>query len=220
LLVEVYDAANKPIAKGEPPLTRQAADAFLETVYFAAAELEKVPHVSPTAEEKEQFATKLAAVYKQIGAEERKVVANMPLVWSALRVSWPEMSAEQKSEMLQQFGGSAPVKTLRAQVATARQAADQQVATTLRSETPATPTVAPAKTKTTSTPSTKDAVAAMPADRQAAYLAAMKMMQQDHQHYKMFSEMSRQMHESRMQVIRNIGGSGTEYRWEYRPVRK
>lgn len=97
MLLEIHAAAHQPIAKGTPPLTRQAVDAFSEFLYFAAGKTAGVT-ASPPKDVKDKLAGEVAAGYAAMPAEQRELIAGMPLTWAALRVAWPDLSeAERKS---------------------------------------------------------------------------------------------------------------------------
>jgi hypothetical protein len=213
LLVEIHDAGHSPIAAGNPPLTRQAADAFLETVYFMAGQLEGVSNVAPTVEEKEQWASKIASVYGKMNGEQQKFFANMPIVWAALRAGWPEMSTEQKGAALGQFASFEPVQVVRGQIAQARQMADAQRAQAAAQQRPRQSVQATADNPI---PAGTDPRNVTPEQREAAYQAAMARLQSSHSTFMSLSNMSYSMHTANMAQISNIGGNNG-YRWVYKP---
>lgn len=112
LLVEIYDAAHKPIAAGDPALTRQQADAALELFFFIAAELEGV-RAKPTASARDEWANKLAASWGTLDANVKKLFAMMPTVWAATRAGWNEMTAADRDEIKKQFGQLDFIKEMR-----------------------------------------------------------------------------------------------------------
>jgi hypothetical protein len=114
LMVEIYDAAHKPIAPGEPPLTRQGADAMLEVLLFMAAEVEGQPAVSATPAMKDEWARGLAAGYAKLDDAGRKQIEQMPGAWAALRFAWPELSDADKKQLRGQWAQSAEVKQIAA----------------------------------------------------------------------------------------------------------
>ena len=122
LLVEIYDAARKPIAPGEPPLTRQQSDAALELFYFMAGQLEGV-QANPTAEEKDGWAKKLAAGWAKLDEGPRKAIAQTPLTWAATRAGWGEMSDAEREEFKKSFAQMDVVKEIRAVFAKAKASA-------------------------------------------------------------------------------------------------
>jgi hypothetical protein len=128
LILEIYDASRKPIAAGDPPLTRQAADAFLEATYFIAAKIEGIGTPTPTKEEREEWAKKLAETYGKLDADQRKVVSQMPLVWAALRVSWNDLKDADRQELQRTFKEMPPVAAVCAKFAEIRKQSDSPTA--------------------------------------------------------------------------------------------
>lgn len=99
MLLEMHAAASRPIADGEPPLTRKAADALAEFLYFAAGKITEVT-IQPDAATKAKFADEAAAGYADLPAEARKTVAGMPTTWAALRVAWPDLQPEARRRLV------------------------------------------------------------------------------------------------------------------------
>lgn len=128
MLVRAYDAGRTPIAPGEPPLTRQAADAMLESIYFMAGALETDAPVRPTDAEREQWAAALSAQYARLSGAQRNGIAQMPTVWAALRWAWPTLPPGQREELKTRFAAFEPVRQLRSSIAAARKAKDESLA--------------------------------------------------------------------------------------------
>jgi hypothetical protein len=110
MIVQVYDAAHQPIAQGDPPLTRQATDALLKTLFFMASQVRGGAEVTPTPEMKEQWAKALAGSYEQADEAARKEMAQMPLRWAAMRMAWPGMSEQDKATAKAQWAQAPQVK--------------------------------------------------------------------------------------------------------------
>ena len=110
MIVEVYDAAHQPIAQGDPPLTRQATDAMLETLFFMASQVHGGAEVTPTPEMKEQWAKALAGSYDQADEAARREIAEMPMRWAAMRMAWPGLSEQDKATTRAQWAQSPQVK--------------------------------------------------------------------------------------------------------------
>lgn len=110
MIVRVYDAAHQPIAPGDPPLTRQATDAMLETLFFMASQVQGGAEVTPTAKMKDQWAKALADSYDKADGAARKEMAEMPLRWAAMRMTWPALSDQDRAKTKAQWAQSPQVK--------------------------------------------------------------------------------------------------------------
>jgi hypothetical protein len=118
MMIEVYDAAHKAIAQGkagEPPLTRQQSDATLEILHFMASKVAGFD-VAPSAEQKDEFATKLAANYAGVEAETKKEIEQMPLYWAWFRAAWSEAPAEDRAKLVEQWSKDDRIKPIVGQV--------------------------------------------------------------------------------------------------------
>lgn len=89
LMLAIYDAAHQPIAAGEPPLTRQAVEAYAEFLNFAAGKTVGLDDKLPK-ESRDKLFSALIANYATLTKEQRETIAGMPMVWAALRVVWPQ----------------------------------------------------------------------------------------------------------------------------------
>jgi len=130
LLVEIYDASRKPIAEGDPALTRQQADAALELFYFMAAQLEGIS-AKPTLEEKNEWAKRIAEGWAKLNPAARKVFGLMPLTWSATQAGWAEIPAPEKEAIQKGFAQMDLVKELRTHFAKAKSQGGADAAATL-----------------------------------------------------------------------------------------
>ena len=119
MIVEVYDAANRPIASGaagEPALTRQAADASLEAVFFMASAVAKVEEFGPTEAQKERWAKELAGAYGAMPVESKKELAGMPVDLAVLRAGWAELPHETQEALAAEWGKVEAVKVVAEQI--------------------------------------------------------------------------------------------------------
>ena len=116
MIVQAYDAAHQPIAAGDPPLTRQATDALLETLFFMASQVQGAAEVMPTPEMKEQWAKALAGSYDQADEAARQEMAQMPMRWAAIRMMWPGLSDQDKARTKAQWAQSPQVKQVAAAI--------------------------------------------------------------------------------------------------------
>ncbi|MFI5378458.1 MAG: hypothetical protein ACHRHE_04110 [Tepidisphaerales bacterium] len=113
-MLGIYDAAHQPIAAGEPPLTRQSADATIELLYFMASQVAGGEEVQPTAGVKDEWARNLAAGYAAMNADAKKEIGQMPMAWAAVRYAWPEMPAQERAKLKESWGQSPQIKELSA----------------------------------------------------------------------------------------------------------
>jgi hypothetical protein len=100
LLLQVYKYANELISEGNPPLTRQASDAYVEVLCFMASEIQGDKPYVPNTEEKNAFAKQLAAVYNQLSHGQQEGLATMPMYWSWTRAMWPTLPEVEREEHL------------------------------------------------------------------------------------------------------------------------
>jgi hypothetical protein len=190
MMVEIYDAAHTPLVAGDPPITRQSTDATLEVLHFMASHVAGAPaDVAPSAEQKEHFARNLSAAYAGMPAGNREELAKMPTYWAALRCAWPELAADERQKLTAAWAGSEQVKPIVEQIRAAQAKAAEAAAPTPSSSSNSDP-LATAK--------------------------AMQNLYQQHENFVMLSNMSHQMHMSRMQIINNIGSSNYRYEYRYR----
>jgi hypothetical protein len=123
LMVGICDAAHQPLAQaapGQPPLTRQSADAAIEILYFMASKAaEHRPEgfeLRPSAQRKDQWAREMAAAYPAMDAGKRQEIAQMPTLWAGLRVLWPTLSNQERAKLAAGWAQMPAVQALAAQV--------------------------------------------------------------------------------------------------------
>lgn len=122
MMLAIHEASHRPLAAGEPPLTRQAVDAFTEYLYFAAGHLADVDG-KPGKDVKDKFAAEVAAGYGELPQEQRATIAGMPMLWAALRVVWPDMPQEQRRQWIDGWGRSEAIANLGKQLRAQKEAA-------------------------------------------------------------------------------------------------
>ncbi len=120
-LVGVYEAGHKPLAAGDPALTRQVTDSVSELMYFMASQVDGGGEVTPAIEVKDQLAQKMAANWSKMDPAAREQMVKMPMLWAAVRAGWPDLNVEQRKAMVGQFAGMDPVKQLATYFAKVRQ---------------------------------------------------------------------------------------------------
>ena len=87
LLVPAYEAAHPLIAAGNPPLTRQASDAWVELFCFVHNQ-SSGPKAEVTDALKDAFARELAANWAGYSPQDRTFYAQMPRELAAVRLVW------------------------------------------------------------------------------------------------------------------------------------
>src|SRR5207237_1622700 len=73
-----------------------------------------VTEVTPTPQMKEQWAKALAGSYDQADGAARKEMAEMPMRWAAMRMTWPALSDQDKARTKAQWAQSPQVKQVAA----------------------------------------------------------------------------------------------------------
>lgn len=185
MLVGIYDAAHKPLAKGNPPLTRQSVDAFAEFLYFAATQAAGAPDVSPPAAIKAQLAKTVAKGYAKMAKDQRELIAQMPIVWAALRAAWADLPAAEKSQYVDAW-----------------------------KRTPALVNLGTALDPSKQTAPAKQTGAKAAAQAHSDAMRNQMALQAQQQHFQMMQQMLQQQHETRMIMNSNLGGNTTyTYRW-------
>ena len=124
MIVDLYDAASAPLAKGnagEPDLARQSADATLEVMYFMASKIDG-PDTSPDAGRRDAWAKQMAAAYAGMSGEQKQALAEMPVTWAALRAGWAELPADERKRTAGQWAQVPALKELAVRLKTDREA--------------------------------------------------------------------------------------------------
>jgi hypothetical protein len=95
-LIREFDQAHPPIAKGDPPLTREIVDAYVELL--RTVEHPKAPKDDGA---KEHLVRKLANEYPSLPATAQQQVQRLPLIMAAVRWQMPSMDPEQQARLKQ-----------------------------------------------------------------------------------------------------------------------
>lgn len=128
LLLGVYDGSHPALAAGDPPLTRQMSDAFVDFYVFA------LDHVwgrdlEASAQVKDGFAQSLVTTYPGLSAEQQRFISIMPAYFVALHAAWPTLSDADRQQLLQQWtplvGAPSDASTDEADSATDASASEQ-----------------------------------------------------------------------------------------------
>lgn len=124
MMLAIHRAANEPIAKGEPPLTRQAVEAFAEFLTFAAGRT--IDHEAQLPKEtRDQLVAGVAEGYAELPKDQRELIAGMPMLWAALRVAWPNLGKEQQQAYVDSWKATASIAALGKALAAQKQAAEE-----------------------------------------------------------------------------------------------
>ncbi|MFN2492448.1 MAG: hypothetical protein ABR501_06145 [Pyrinomonadaceae bacterium] len=102
-LKEIYESAHQPIVVGNPPLTRQAADAYAELFGFMIAEVAGVPPIEIDADGRDGFVRGIAQGYPKLTMTEKQALAGMPAYWAGLRVAWLRATALERDKLRAQW---------------------------------------------------------------------------------------------------------------------
>jgi hypothetical protein len=102
-MLNIYDSAHRPIARGNPPLTAQVADAYAEFVSFMLRECLGRSAFNPDRNFKSALAQGLAAQYSSYSPEQQQRFAQMPLLWELLRLRWSQLSEAERNKNRQQW---------------------------------------------------------------------------------------------------------------------
>jgi hypothetical protein len=98
-ILAAYDAAHPSIAAGNPPLTRQAADAFTELFYFVRNQSGEA-HVDVDQSVKDVFAQTIAQDFAKYPPAQQKALAEMPQTWASFRMQWAKSNDADRPKIL------------------------------------------------------------------------------------------------------------------------
>jgi hypothetical protein len=94
----VYDSSHKVLAQGNPPLTRQVSDAFVEALFFILGEVQGKRDEVPSAQMKNDWAASLTSGYSRMPDDLKKQIAGMPLFIAQMRLHWPTLAEPEKAK--------------------------------------------------------------------------------------------------------------------------
>ncbi|MCU0862994.1 MAG: hypothetical protein MUC36_04300 [Planctomycetes bacterium] len=99
MMLAIHAEVDRVLVAGDPPLKRQAVEAFAEFLHFAGQQVAGAS--APLAPElREQLITGVAGQWPRLPRDQRDFVASMPLGWAALRLRWPELSTGEREAMV------------------------------------------------------------------------------------------------------------------------
>jgi hypothetical protein len=124
-VLNIYDSAHKPLAPGNPPLTRQTVDAYAEMMSFMLEQAMGSKVYTADRAFKDALAQMLTARYSQFDAQQRVSMAQIPLEWASMQAKWPQLSVvEQQNLRLQWRSSLLPAQTA---AANANSSSEQQL---------------------------------------------------------------------------------------------
>jgi hypothetical protein len=106
----VYESSHKILAQGNPPLTRQVSDAFLEALFFMLGEVQGKRDEVPDAQLKNDWAAALIGSYANMPDAMKQQIAGMPLFIAQMRLRWSALPEPEKATYRAAWGEA--VKTL------------------------------------------------------------------------------------------------------------
>jgi len=95
--LDLYDAANAPIAAGPPPLTHEIALCYFNLFAFYRAlvsdkEWKPLPEMA-----RSDYTRKLAALYPEMPSPSKQWLANLPAFWTGLYAEWVGLAPDQRA---------------------------------------------------------------------------------------------------------------------------
>jgi hypothetical protein len=96
--------AQRPVVRGRPSPSRQAAEAAAEMMALVVNETGGEAQADKAW--REAFAKALAARYKKYNGKQKAALAQMPRTWAELRAAWAELSDEKKSQLRNEWRAS------------------------------------------------------------------------------------------------------------------
>jgi hypothetical protein len=101
-IVAAYDASHPSIAAGNPPLTRQAADAYTELLCFIRNQTGG-PRQEANQALKDSNAQLIAQKYPKLSSDSQQKLAQMPQNWAMVRLQWVKGSEADRQKMVAQW---------------------------------------------------------------------------------------------------------------------
>lgn len=100
----IYDAAHKPLAAGNPPLTPQVVDSYAAFLSFMMYQSignnwnSKFPGSF-----RDALAQPMIASYPKLSPEQQAAMAQIPLEWAQLNDAWPKASLAERQQLCAQW---------------------------------------------------------------------------------------------------------------------
>jgi hypothetical protein len=99
MFVAAYDTAHPTIAAGNPPLTRQATDAWTELFCFIRNQ-SGAPHMDATEAVKDTIARAIRESWSKNSPEQQKDLSEMPRTWALVRFAWVRNKGDERQRIL------------------------------------------------------------------------------------------------------------------------
>lgn len=107
--LEVWESAHVPLVEGDPPLTRQVMDAYLEVQLLMLSVVMDGQPASIDARAPafidlaNAWADSVAADYPTLAPEQQAQLATMPLVSAAIRAVWPSLPVDEQMALREEW---------------------------------------------------------------------------------------------------------------------
>jgi hypothetical protein len=98
-LVGAYDAAHQSIVAGNPPLTRQASDAWTELFCFIRNQ-SGAPHMDATPAVKDDVAHTLRENWTTYPPEQQKALSEMSQTWALVHFAWVRNKGDERQKIM------------------------------------------------------------------------------------------------------------------------
>lgn len=95
--LDLYDAANAPIAAGPPPLTHEIALCYFNLFAFYQALVSDKEWKPLPEKARSDYTRKLAALYPEMPSPSKQWLANLPAFWTGLYAEWAGLTPDQRS---------------------------------------------------------------------------------------------------------------------------
>jgi tetratricopeptide (TPR) repeat protein len=93
---------TRPLAPGNPPLTREVSDVVAEFLAFIVTESTGKPLVADQ-QFKDSWAQMLSAKYGTRSAAEQERLSHIPTHWATIRLDWPQKKEEERAKLREQW---------------------------------------------------------------------------------------------------------------------
>jgi hypothetical protein len=103
-VLSIYDAAHKPLATGNPPLTPQVVDAYVGFLSFMMYQsLGNNWSFKGPGSFKDAVAQPIIASYPKMSPEQQAAMTQIPLEWAQLNDAWPKAPLAEKQQLCAQW---------------------------------------------------------------------------------------------------------------------